>query len=135
MMHLQLTSCLKAHVEEDPDTDCKHRRNREFAMWCYLLKMSECLLHSFILRSYLFYLNECFACMRISIPHALRPWTPKDGIWCPENGIVSSCEPSCGLWEMNQASLQEQVLTELSLQPLFISLFVSIIFSFLEITV
>lgn len=69
--------------------------------------------------------NPCLEAMDAKRGH-LMPW---------KNGIVSSCEPSCGLWEMNQASLQEHVLTELSLQPLFIYLFVSIIFSFLEITV
>lgn len=101
MMHLQPTSCLKAQVEEDPDIDCEHQKNREFAMWCYHLKMSECLLHSFILRSYLFYLNECFACMHISITHALRPWTPKEGIWCPEKMelcLVVSHRVGSGKW-------------------------------------
>lgn len=56
-------------------------------------------------------------------------WQPEEGIRFPRNGIIDHCEPSCGFWEWNHASLQEQMLLtiELSLQLLLIHLFILII--------
>lgn len=59
-------------------------------------------------------------CMSVYNMHALCSQRPEEGIEAPGTEILDGCEPLCGCWEMNLASLEEQpvnVTTELSLQP------------------
>lgn len=37
--------------------------------------------------------------------------------------IIDGCEPSCGFWELNSGSLEELLINEPSLQPLFPTFF------------
>ena len=60
--------------------------------------------------------------MSVCIPLAfLVPQKLEEGIRFPGTGVTNDCEPSCGSWEQNSGSLQEQkvlIPTEPSLQPL-----------------
>lgn len=70
----------------------------------------------------LFFVHECFACIRLCVPQACLVHEVRRWYWIPGTGVMVRCESPCGCWELNSVSLQEQQMlltTEPSVQPLY----------------
>ena len=52
-----------------------------------------------------FMCSSVLACVSVCVS-----WRAEVGFRSPRSGVVDSCEPPCGYWELNPGSLQEQVL-------------------------
>lgn len=64
---------------------------------------------SFFLFLNLFYVRECFACMRVYAPRvSLAPAKVREGAGSPRTGVIDACKLPCGCLDLNLGPLQEQ---------------------------
>ena len=71
---------------------------------------------------YLFYVEECFACICICVPHSslVPEERPEEDVGFPRTDITGGCELPCASWTLNPGPREEQAVlltAEPSFQP------------------